>query len=257
MIGNVNNYIGAMNGINSRNSVSAPSPVFDYKAAQQQTKSILDEFQAGNKQIKTLKDDSANFLNQYTNSMTNLSEAATKVSGTNLDKLLYDKEGKVTDETVKATVGAVQNMVDQYNDSLKMLNKNAERGSGVMDQITRMAGDPAPMASMKMVGVSVNKDGTLALDSAVMTKALKSENPEQVKLYKDIIGSSTGIAGGVQNDARAGLRTSAGKLIGNDLAQMQAIKQDDPLRSFASYARGGAFQLNNMMATGILMNMLV
>lgn len=257
MIGNVNNYIGAMNSINSRSSVSAPSPVFDYKAAQQQTKAVLDQFQAGNNQIKKLKDDSAKFLNQYTNSMTNLSEAANKVSGTNLDKLLYDKDGKVTDDTVKATVNAAQNMVDQYNDSLEMLNKNAERGPGVMDQIARMAGDPAPMASMKMVGVSVKKDGTLALDKDVMTKALKTENPEQLKLYKDIIGSSTGIAGGVQNDARAGLRTSAGKLIGNDLATMQTIKQDDPLRSFADFAKGGAFQLNNMMATGVLMNLLV
>lgn len=257
MIDSVNNYLGTMNSISSRSNVSAPSPIFDYASAQKQAKSILEQYQAGSKQVSSLKDDSAQFLNQYTNSMANLRESASKISGRNLDKLLYNSKGDVTDETVKATVSATQNMVDQYNDSLKMLNNNAQRGSGVLKQIARMADDPAPQASMKMVGLSVNNDGTLALDKDVMTKALKSDNPQQVTLFKDIIGGNTGISAGVLKDARAGLATPAGKLIGNDLAAMQAIKQEDPLQSFSSYSKSGAYALNNMMATGVLMNLLV
>lgn len=258
MISNVNNYFGAMNAINNRSTVSGPSPVFDYKAAQQSSREILDSFKSGNTKIKALKDDSAKFLNQYTSRMTALNEAAGKVSGQNLDKILYDKNGKVTDDTAKATVKAVQNMIDEYNDTLSFLNKNGERGIGVVEQIGRMAGDPAPAASMKLVGVTVNKDGTLALDQEKLTQALKTENPAQLSLTKDIIGGSTSsLANGIQQDARAGMRVSAGRLIGNDLATMQQIKQDDPIRSFATYSRSGVFNLNNMAAAGMMMNMLV
>lgn len=254
-VGGINNYLGAMN---SMNGVAPASPVFDYKAAQQQAQATVDSFRNNNKQVQLLKEDAADFLKQYTNEMNDLNKTASNLTGGNLDKLLFDKDGKVTDKTVKDTTDAVQKMVDSYNDSLKMLNKNASRGTGVTNQIGRMADNPTSLEGMKMVGVSVNKDGTLALDKTKMAEALKTETPGQQKLVRDIIGGSSGLAAGVEKDARAGLRTPAGNLINNDLATMQSIKKDDPLRNLAMYSRnGGAFGMNNMMAAGALLNMMV
>jgi len=106
---------------------------------------------------------------------------------------------------------------------------------------------------MAMVGMKMNDDGTLALDIEKMTAALKSETPGDTDLFADIIGE---VADSVQKDARAGLNTSAGSLIGNDVAKMQSIRDNDPIRSFAQSMRGGgAYAFNNQAAVGILMNL--
>lgn len=257
MVSGISSSLSAFYSANSYNSISASSVLFDYKAAQKQTQSLLDSYKSNNAQVQSLKADSAQFLDQYTLQMKSLQSSASKLLGDQLDKLLYDKSGQITDETVKDTVEAVQAMVDSYNSSLRLLNDNADRGAGVMDQIARMATDPAPAEAMKLVGVSVNDDGSLVLDAQQMTDALKTGNSDQLKLYKEIIGGSTGLALGVQKDARAGLSASAGSLIGNDLAVMQGIRQEDPLRSMASFAGTGAYALNNMAAAGMMMNFLV
>lgn len=240
------------------NSVSSVSPLFDYKKAQKQTQSLLDSYKKNNNTVKTLKKESADFLSGYTKGLNEMNTAAGKLADGNIDKLLFDKDGNVTEETVKNTVDSAKNMVEQYNKNLKMLNDNADRGPGVTKQLARMADDPAPLAGMKMVGMSVNKDGSLALDEAVMAKALKDENKAQVKLLADIIGGGNGIASSVQRDARAGLNTPAQNLISNDLATMQSVRQDDPIRALSqSIKGGGAYAMNNNAAMGILMNMLV
>lgn len=250
-------YISAQNAY-WNSGISQMSQIFDFKAAQQQTQQLLNTYKTNNATVQSLKKDSADFLKQYTSGMNNLNSAAGKLTNGGMDKLLYNKEGNVTEDTVKNTVSAVRSMVEEYNSNLKTLNDNAERGEGVTRQMARMVDDPAPAASMKMVGVSVNKDGTLALDEEKLTEALSTENADQRKLVSDIIGGSTGIAAGVQKDARAGLNTSAQSLINNDLAEMQSIRSEDPIRSMAQSLRGaGAYALNNQAAMGILMNMMV
>ena len=239
-------------------NVEAISKVFDYTSSVKSTQSMLESYKANNSKVRQLSKESADFLTGYTKGMNELNQTAGKLTNGGVDKLLFDREGKVTEDTVKNTVSAVRDMVDSYNSNLKTLNDNADRGPGVTNQMARMVDDPAPKAGMDMVGVSVNKDGTLALDEEALTKALNDETPGQRELFRDIIGGSTGIAAGVQKDARAGLRQSAQSLIGNDLAEMQGIRQNDPIREFAqSLKGGGAYALNNNAAMGILMNMTV
>ena len=240
-----------------RNSTVSPvKPVFDYKAAQQQTKALIDGYKENTARVQTLKAESAAFLDEYTKGMNAMNAAAGALTGGGADKLLYGAGGEVTEDTVKATVDAVQKMADQYNENLKMLNDNAGRGAGVVKQIARMADDPAAESAMKMVGMAVNKDGTLALDTAKMTETLKTADANQRSLLADLIGGTSGIAAGVQRDARAGLNTSAGSLIGNDVARLQEIQQEDPIRQFAQSMRGyGAYGMNNMAAVGVLMNL--
>ncbi len=256
MIGGIQSYMG-MFGTGASSSIPATSQVFDYKAAQQDAKALIAQYKTDAAQVKTLKTDAAAFLDSYTKGMVEMQSAASKVSGANLDKLLYDKSGNVTDDTVNNTVKAVQDMVDQYNSNLKLLNDNADRGSGVTKQIARMSDDPAPLSSMKMVGMDVAKDGTLTLDQTKLADALKTSSSGQRQLFADIIGGRSGIAQGVKNDAQAGLNTSAARLIQNDLAEMQNLGQENGFSTLASYSRQGAFGLANMGTVGMLMNFAV
>ncbi|NLW80046.1 MAG: hypothetical protein GXY32_11660 [Ruminococcaceae bacterium] len=252
MVGGINSLLSSYY-TQANSQVNSTSQIYDYKAAQQQTKQWVEEYKANNTQVQALKKDSADFLQQYTGSMNTLATAANKLAGGGVDKLLTGRDGQVTDETIKATVDAAQKMVDAHNSSVKLLNDNADRGAGVVNQLARMVGDPAASAGMAMVGMKMNDDGTLALDIEKMTAALKSETPGDTDLFADIIGE---VADSVQKDARAGLNTSAGSLIGNDVAKMQSIRDNDPIRSFAQSMRGGgAYAFNNQAAVGILMNL--
>lgn len=253
MVGGINSLMGNY----PQSALSSVSPVFDYASAQKQTQSLVNQYKTNNQTASKLKGESADFLNRYTVAMKSTAEAAGKLTNGGIDKLLRDKEGNVTEDTIKQTVNTVQKMVDEHNATLKTLNNNADRGEGVMKQMARMVDDPAPQAAMKLVGVSVNKDGTLALDTKKMTEALQTTNEGQLKLFSDIIGGSTGIASGVQKDAQAGLRASARSLIENDLAQIQSIRAEDPVRMMSTYTRAGAFALNNQAAIGLLMNFAV
>lgn len=261
MVNGVNNYLnsyyGSM-GLSNSGGTGATNQIFDYKAAQNQTKSLLDSYKQGKTQVKQLTSDSAAFLNNYTAGMKAQNDAASKLTGGNLNALLYDKEGKITDETIKATVDATQKMVDANNANLALLDKNADRGAGVMKQMARMVSNPVAEKSMAMVGISMNKDGTLKLDAAKLTEALKTTNEGNLKLYKDILGGYNGVAGNLQKDAAAGMRESAASLINNDIAKMQEIQKES---SFANndlmmYGRAGAHGLNNMAAVGMMMNFL-
>ena len=181
MVGGINSLLSSYY-TQANSQVNSTSQIYDYKAAQQQTKQWVEEYKANNTQVQALKKDSADFLQQYTGSMNTLATAANKLAGGGVDKLLTGRDGQVTDETIKATVDAAQKMVDAHNSSVKLLNDNADRGAGVVNQLARMVGDPAASAGMAMVGMKMNDDGTLALDIEKMTAALKSETPGDTDL---------------------------------------------------------------------------
>lgn len=241
---------------------SSSSSVFDYQSAQksanEQAAALLNTYNSNQESVKTLKADTAKYLDSYALAMKSMGQSADKLRNDNLDKLLYDKQtGEVTDESVANTVKAVQTMVDEYNNTLKLLNDNADRGAGTVKQLGRMVTDPAPEASMAMVGVSVNKDGTLELDAEKMTEALKTTDANQLALYKDIIGGYGGIADGVHMDAMFGSNMSSRDLIMNDLANIQATQKENPFREMYESIRGNVYTLTNQAVTGMLMNLLV
>lgn len=254
-VGGINSLLGAYGNSGFRSgSVNSVSSLFDYQSSIKQSQSLMSSFQASQNTLKSLKKDSAAFLDSYTKSMNTLGAAAKQLDIGNINGLMYNKQGEVTEETIKSTVDAAQSMVDAYNESLTLLNKNAQRGNGVMQQLARMSGDPAPEASMKMLGITVNKDATLSLDTEKLTKALSSENIDQRRLFTGLLSD---VSVGVQRDVRAGLNTSAGKLINNDLAEMQGIREEDPfIAMVASIRGGGAYALNNQAVAGMMMNML-
>lgn len=256
----IDSYLNSYLSPYSMNSGSAAvNSVFDYgavkKNAEAEAKALLDAYKGNQTNTSALKKDTAKFLDEYTKSLKSLEQASGDIRLGKLDKLLYDKDGNVTDTTIKNTVDSTQKFVDQYNSTLKLLNDNASRGPGVMKQLGRMVQDPAPEAGMAMVGVTVNKDGTLSLDKEKMTKAFKEAGPENQKLYRDILGGFGGIAENTYKNTQYGLNTSARNLVMNDLANIQSTAAENPFREMYDSFRSGGYGMNNM-AAGLMMNML-
>ncbi|MDL2327032.1 hypothetical protein LJC64_00010 [Ruminococcaceae bacterium OttesenSCG-928-A11] len=246
-----------LNNYRAASSVSQMKLMSQMLDAQKTAQSFADTHKKNTATVNTMKKESAAFLSQYTTGMSQLSAAANKLAGGGISKMLNNWEGNVTESAVKNTVGAVKDMVASYNSNLKLLNDNADRGPGVMTQMARMVTDPAPQEEMAQVGISVNEDGTLALDEEKLTAALKTEDADQRRRYEDIIGGYGGVADNIRQDARAGLDTPVQKLVSSDVTKMQTIREEDPIRSyFKSIRSGGAYALNNNAAMGIMMNML-
>ena len=245
---------------------------YDYKAQQNQLK----EFWKNDKtqsQVTTLKKETASFLDTYANYTKELKKSAEDVTGNNLNKLLYGVGGSSdkapTDANVQKTTDAVQSMVDSFNKNLTMLNKNADRGPGVTNQIARMVLGPAAEKSMQQVGVTVNKDGTLALDKEKLSTALKGTK-ETRDLATSIIGGSTGsIANGIGRIVMSAEGKTPNALVSNDISKIKGLQQQYQENLTASlgmygsfsqmsmYNRGGAYTLSNMGAIGMLMNVMV
>lgn len=247
-------------------SMSTSSSAFDYAAAKQQAEEALAQYEAQTESVTSLKTDAADFLSTYTKKMTSMQSSAKAVSGINLDKLLGDiEDGKISDENLENLVDAVQTMVDDYNSALTTLNDNADRGSGVSRQIGRMVQAPTSENSMEKVGVTMNDDGTLSLDTdklkEAFTEAAEADalvgDTARVDLLKDILGGSSGIAAGIRSDAENGLNLSGSSLIGNDLAEIQSASTNNTYSLMNLYAKSGSMNLMNMAAVTSLMNITV
>lgn len=234
---------------------------FDYRAAQKQTQAYIDQYKQNQNTVTQLKKDSANFLDSYQQSLKLLDKTANAVQGQNFDTLLYGKTGRPaagtnatpTQENIDQTAAAVQKMADQFNSTLKTMNDNAKRGPGVERQISRMVSSPVSERSMAQVGITVNKDGTLKVDSDKLKTALK----ENTSVARDVIGGNFGIARGVQMDAQTGLRQTPSTLIARDLASMKQQQMDSSLTQMGMYSKSGAYIMANLNSVGVLMNMLI
>lgn len=273
--------IGGMNGLqamlnaqyaNSRGSlqmaqaasslgnVSATTSIFDLKQAQKSTQAMLDTFRANNERVGALKEESADFLKQYTGRMNEMNSTAGKLANGGLSNLMQNAadNGQTTEAAAQAATSAVRNMVDSYNSTRQMLADNADRSPGVEQRLADMGDWMTSDEQMKAAGITMNEDGSLALDEERLTAALRAEDSEARQMALDAIEGKAGMAQAVQANAKEGLSTSAGKLVANDMMEAQRIQDADPIRSFAQSLRGGsAYALNNTAAMGILMNMAV
>ncbi len=241
-------------------SSSSTSSVFDYANAQltatKDAAELQSQYTSNKETVSTLTKDTAQFLDSYTKSLSELSQAANSVRLDNLDKTLYNSDGQVDEESIKNTVEATQKFVDQYNSTVKLLNDNAERGPGVMKQLARMVQDPAPEESMALIGLSVNNDGTLQLDQEKMTSAFQDAGEGNQELYRDILGGFGGVADTSYKYAQYGLNTSARDLVMNDLSNIKSVEDENPFKEMYDSFRSSAYGMNNM-AVGVMMNMLI
>lgn len=252
-----------MYGTNSYLS-SRPASVnnYDYKAAQRETKALMDQYKKNQGTVTTLKKDTAAFLDEYQSSVKKLGDAANAVKGGELDRLLYGKEGRgstPTDENIDRAAKAVQALAEQFNSTLTTLAKNVERGPGVAKQMERMNSSPTAERSMALVGITTAKDGTLQADMDRLKTALK----DNTELARDVIGGSFGVAQGVGRDSVNGLNQSPISLVGNDIAEIKQQQQQTQaqiggnMEFMSNYSKTGVVNMMNLNSVGLLMNMII
>jgi len=194
--------------------------------------------------------DSNGFTEEFTSSSNNVSLDYGKASMTL--KSVGDATVSVGVDN-KNIADAVENLVDKFNKALSVVSSNADRGSGVKNQLSQMLSGPAPEKSLKLIGITKNADGSLSLNKDTLLEKL-DEDPE---LIKDIISGNHGLAQGAYRSAESGMSRSANALISRDLKQMQQETSTDALHLMSRFANSGAYNLSNYYTAGLLMNMLV
>ena len=194
--------------------------------------------------------DSNGFTEEFTSSSNNVSLDYGKASMTL--KSVGDATVSVGVDN-KNIADAVENLVDKFNKALSVVSSNADRGSGVKNQLSQMLSGPAPEKSLKLIGFTKNADGSLSLNKDTLLEKL-DEDPE---LIKDIISGNHGLAQGAYRSAESGMSRSANSLISKDLKQMQQETSMDTLSLMSRFANSGAYNLSNYYTAGLLMNMLV
>lgn len=177
------------------------------------------------------------------------------VDSTRIGVTLKDT-GKTTiraDVDVSKVSTAVSDLVSKYNSSLKLLNDNYDRGTGIDRQLRNLVAGLGSEQSLAKLGITVNKDATLKVDKSVLEKNMK-DNPS---LTKDLISGTGGIADKAFSKAMAGMGANSGSLINNDLANTRSDSLDNPYNVFSLYSRSGTYSTNNYYAVGMMMNLLV
>ncbi len=148
---------------------------------------------------------------------------------------------------------ALSDLVGSYNSSLKLLNDNYDRGTGVDRQLRNLVAGLGSEESLKQLGITVNKDATLKFDKDVFAKNMK-DNPS---LTKSLISGPGGIADRAFNKGSSGMNVQSSSLINGDLMDAQADSITNPMNAFGSYSRSGAYAMNNYAAVGMMLNYLV
>lgn len=206
--------------------------------------------------VAKMKKDAAAYLDSYTSAMTGILDAAGTLKNGGLDKILVNKDGEMTDDTIKAAGDAVKKLLDEYNDGVKLLRNNTDRGSGNVQQLDRMARNgPLADKSLEMLGITRAKDGTLSLDDAAFAEAFKTaqareDNGAQMSFIKGLVGEVTD---NIARDAQAGMNVSADKLISTNLAEINSSKaSSNPYAEMYAQIRGNPMILNNYAALNLL-----
>ena len=187
--------------------------------------------------------DSNGFTEEFTSSSNNVSLDYGKASMTL--KSVGDATVSVGVDN-KNIADAVENLVDKFNKALSVVSSNADRGSGVKNQLSQMLSGPAPEKSLKLIGITKNADGSLSLNKDTLLEKL-DEDPE---LIKDIISGNHGLAQGAYRSAESGMSRSANSLISKDLKQMQQETSMDTLSLMSRFANSGAYNLSNYYTAG-------
>ncbi len=176
---------------------------------------------------------------------------------------------KAGEATLKAGVNsgnvasALGDLVDAYNSSLKFLNDNYDKGSGVGRQLRNMITGIGSEQSLKQLGITVNKDATLSFSKSTFEKNMQKDP----SLTKSLVSGMGGIADRMFNKASSAMNVSSRSLIngsGSDVfsgsssgvsSSMSAAT--NPYSVLGMYSKSGAYNMSNYYAVGMMMNYLI
>lgn len=154
---------------------------------------------------------------------------------------------------VDKVASAVDDLVKSYNSSLKLLNDNYGRGTGVNRQLRNMASGLGSGQSLEKLGITVNKDATLSFDRGSLVENMK-ENPSQVR---SLVSNVSNMAERAYAKAATGMSVSSSSLVNGDVSGTGSRSITNPYNVFAMYSRGGAYNMSNYYAVGTMMNYLI
>lgn len=150
-------------------------------------------------------------------------------------------------------ISAVEDLVNQYNETLAFLDGNAGHGQGVINQIGSFVRDLAPAKTMELLGLSTEKNGTLALDKQALSDSLKKDS----KLVRSLISGQYGLAQKTFDRALGAMRENSGSLLSNDMKEPANFSAGSSYDFLNIYAKNGRTNMNNFYALGLMVNYLV
>ena len=157
---------------------------------------------------------------------------------------------------------AVGDLVNAYNSSLKFLSGNYEKGTGVGRQLNNLVGGLGPERSLKLLGITVNKDASLSFDKDVFQKNMKKDP----SLTKELVSGTNGIADRAYYKASVGLNMNSSSLLNGSASSVSGTSgtygtsssdMTNQYNVFNMYSRSGAFAMNNYAAVGMMLNYLI
>lgn len=179
-------------------------------------------------------------------------------------KALSDTNPTATTDDIKKTVVS---FVDAYNktnrtiaaatqsqgkDSAADALSTDSRTHGVGSDLSRSVTTGGTLSSLGNVGVTQNRDGSLALDIKTLDSALKS-NPDQVRATLAEVGNRIEKTAANELDSNGNTGASVNSLSKRnaDLAAQQSAQQDRQIAAQRLLDRQNA-QINNVFATGLV-----
>ncbi len=143
---------------------------------------------------------------------------------------------------------AVSRLVDKFNETISFLNRNSDRGVGVLLQVKRMITPPTSERSMNLAGITIRNDGSLRFDrEEFMIKVQRSPD-----VINDVVES---FANGIRKDAQMGMNERSGNLLNAvSYSQQSASGGQNAMNIMSLYNRSGVYNMTNYYAVGALMN---
>ena len=177
---------------------------------------------------------------------------------------------KAGETTLKAGVdsgnvaSALGDLVDAYNSAVKFLNDNYDRGSGVGRQLRNMISGIGSEQSLKQLGITVNKDATLSFSKS----KFEANNQKNPSLTKELISGMGGVADRMFNKASSAMNVSSSSLLNGSSSQKSFSGTSsssaslnsmatNPYSALGMFSKGGAYNMSNYYAVGMMMNYLI
>ena len=144
---------------------------------------------------------------------------------------------------------SVSKLVNKFNETLSFLNKNSDRGIGVLNQMRRMIIPPTSERSMKLAGITINKDGSMKLDRAKFMEKME----QSPSLIKEVVED---FARGIRTDAQMGMQERSGNLLGTSVYSQKMLSsyEQNQMNLMNMYTRSGAYNMTNYYTVGAMMN---
>lgn len=167
-------------------------------------------------------------------------------------------------------VSAVENFANQYNNTVSFLKNNTGAASSASRDLAAFQRGLTTDKALQTIGLSRDTYGNLQVDKKKLTKTIE----EGYGLVKEVVGGQYGMAERVGTKATNVLDSPVDKIVGKEgttgteettekysarkqkknTSALDSASLPDSFSSFANFARGGAYNLTNYYAVGMLLN---